>query len=205
MRFQAVGAHRAVAPLAERRRRLPRRQVADEQAVRHERRALRRHALVVVAEGAQAAGNRRVGRQIDGLGAVAEVAQLLRGQEAGARVRRLRAQHAVQLDGVAAALVDLQGELAAVEDDRRDAGRAGLCREQRRRLLGDARRVPGQVVAFHELPALRALVPPDAVRIRALLHLALSSTAVASMPQPVSIRSCSMKLPSLLPNVFFSR
>ncbi len=52
-------------------------------------------------------------------------------------------------------------------------GGQGFAREQRRRLLGDAAGVAGQVPALDELPALGALVAADAVGVGALLHLAL--------------------------------
>src|SRR3990170_2838599 len=73
---------------------------------------LRGNALIVPAEGAHAARRRRVGDDGHEVRAVAEAAlELVRGQEARPRVRGLGAEDAVQLSGVAAALVDLQVEL----------------------------------------------------------------------------------------------
>ena len=102
-----------------------------------------------------------------------EAAELVGREEARAGERGLGAEHAVELDGVAAGLVDLQRDLGAVEDDGRDAGRAGLGAQQRCGFFGDALGVAGEVLALDELPALGALVAADAVRVGAVLHFAL--------------------------------
>jgi hypothetical protein len=83
---------------------------------------------------------------------------------------RLRAQDAVEPTRISPAP---ERELAAVENDGRHADRAGPSGQQGRGLLGDARRVASEVVALDELPAFGALVPPNAIGIGALLHLAL--------------------------------
>ena len=72
---------------------------------------------------------------------------------------------------MAARLVDLESDLATVQDHRRDAGRAGLGVEQLRRLLAYAARAGWKVPALDKLPAFRSLVAAHAVRVGALLHL----------------------------------
>ena len=51
------------------------------------------------------------------LGAVAQRADVVEPHERGAGERRLLAEHAVELGGVADGLVDLQRDLAAVDDE----------------------------------------------------------------------------------------
>ena len=79
---------------------------------------LRGHALVVEGEGAQAGAvlQARVADHVDDFRAVAQVVQLVEREEAHAGVVGFAAQDAVELDGMADGLVDLQAELRAVED-----------------------------------------------------------------------------------------
>ena len=174
MRFQAVGAHRAVAALAERRRRLPRRQVADEQPVRHQRRSLRRHALVVVAERAEAAGNRRVRRQIHDRRSRSGSCPACPSSGSSCPRRpppspaRGPAQSAWPQLSCTCSPSWLPSRMIVVTPDGQGFAVSSAAASSATRGA-----FPGQVVALHELPALRALVPPDAVRVRPLLHLAL--------------------------------
>src|SRR5207248_5412394 len=96
-----------------------------------------------------------------------------RRKKAHARERRLRAELAVQLDRMAARLVDLQRHLATVEDHRRRTRLLRFRAKQRGGLFRRALGVAREVVALDELPAFRALVPANAVRVRAVLHFAL--------------------------------
>ncbi len=83
-------------------------------------------------------------------------------------------QHAVQLDRMAAGLVDLEGHLVAGEDDGgAEVLGARLRREERHRLLRDPRGVADQVLLHHELPAAGVLVAAAGVRVGAALHLAV--------------------------------
>ena len=58
----------------------------------------------------------RIGDYIHDLRSVSQAVQLIERQEAHARVIRLGAKNAVQLDGVADGFMDLQGKLAAIEN-----------------------------------------------------------------------------------------
>ena len=95
--------------------------------------------------------------------------QLVRRQEAGAGVGRLLAEHAVELGGVAARLVDLQGQLRRVEDDRAAAGRQDGRGQERHRLL---RQAGGPL---HEVERADVLVAagtvPAGFRVAAPLHV----------------------------------
>src|SRR5438067_1673084 len=92
---------------------------------------------IAVNDGVAAAPDGPVSGQVDGLGAVPEIAELVGCQEAGAGKGGFSAKDAVELDGVPAALVDLEGDLAAVEDDGCDAGRAGLGGQEGARFFGN--------------------------------------------------------------------
>ena len=113
-----------------------------------DRRRLGRDALVVVAERAEAAGARGVGGDIDMGRSVAERPELVDRQERVARVRQLHPEDAVQLDRVPARLVDLEGELAAVEEDGPPALGAGRGHEERLGLVGDARASSARCIAW---------------------------------------------------------
>ena len=113
------------------------REVADEDPVLDERHRLRGHALVVPAERAHPARRRRVGDDVDQVGAVAEaLVELVRRQEARPGVARLGAEDPVELGRVAAALVDLEVQLARVQDDREAAARALRGGQQGDRFVG---------------------------------------------------------------------
>ena len=80
-------------------------------------------------------------------------------------------------------LVDLQRDLLAVQDDRRDAGRARRRGEQLDRLLGDARGVAGEVERRDVLPARGADARRRAARVGAHLELGVADREPA-MPPP---------------------
>src|SRR5262249_16909273 len=123
---------------------LARREVAAEGAAGEEGRRARGHALVVPAEGAEAARAQRVGGEVDARRAVGEAAELIGREERGAGERDLLAERAVELRRVAARFVDLQRELRRVEDEGARAARAGRGLKELERLLADARRVAGE-------------------------------------------------------------
>ena len=81
-------------------------------------------ALVVEAEGAEAAGRGRVGGDVHVLGAVAQRAEVARLEEARAGVGGLGPVDAVELGRVADRLVHLQRHLLGVDHDRRHSRRA---------------------------------------------------------------------------------
>src|SRR5581483_5920805 len=99
------------ARLTEDGRRLARGQVVAEEALVYDHRALGGHALVVVAEGAEAARHGRVGDDRDVRRAVAEGAAFLGRDEARARLASLQAELASQYDSMASRLVYLEGGL----------------------------------------------------------------------------------------------
>ena len=144
---EAVGAHAAAGALEpDLRRGLARGEEAGQHAVAHDRHGVALHALVVPAIAAEAARVGRVGGHVHLLGAEAERADRVGRDEAGAGVRGLAPEHAVELDGVPDRLVDLQRRAA------RRPGSAwcgpdghGGARSSADRLGGHARRLAGEV------------------------------------------------------------
>src|ERR1022692_1971644 len=172
----AIRAHGAVgARLAHRRRGLARSHVAGEQAIADDVSRLRGHAFIVEGERAEAGAvlRPRVANHVHDFGAVAQAAQLIEREEAHARVVGLAAQDAVELDGMADRLVDLQAQLRAVEDEVELALGALIGAVQRHGFFGDARGVPDQVPLVDQLVALKLMLPAEGIRIRALLDLAV--------------------------------
>ena len=99
----AFSAHSTVrAGLADRRRRFPRGEIADEEAFLDDRRRLRGHAFVVEGERAHAGAvrGRGVGDDVHNVGGVFQRSQFLQRQEAHAGEICLRPEHAVKLDRV---------------------------------------------------------------------------------------------------------
>ena len=136
---------------------------------RDDRLAAGRHALVVEAEGAEAAGRGRVGGDVHVLGAVAQRAEVVRLEEARAGVGGLGAVDAVELGRVADRLVHLQRHLLGVDHDRRHPGRARRRAQERGRLLADARRLALEAERLDVLPA--GLGARAAVRARVAADL----------------------------------
>src|ERR1039458_25706 len=157
----AIRAHGAVgARLAHRRRGLARSHVAGEQAIADDVSRLRGHAFIVEGERAEAGAvlRPRVANHVHDFGAVAQAAQLIEREEAHARVVGLAAQDAVELDGMADRLVDLQAQLRAVEDEVELALGALFGAVQRHGFFGDARGVPDQVPLVDQLVALKLML-----------------------------------------------
>ncbi len=117
--------------------------VADELAVANDVGRLRGHAFVVESERAEAGAvfEARIANRVDDIGTVAQVIQLVEREKAHARVVGFRAQHAIELDGMADGFVNLQPELAAVEDQIEAAFGALIGRVQRDGFFGHARGV----------------------------------------------------------------
>src|SRR3546814_9351608 len=88
---------------------------------------------------------RGVGRDVHQVGPVAQRSQLSRIEPRRARERGLPSEDAVELDGVAHRLVDLQRHLLAAEDEGGDGLGALRRAQQRLRLLGDAGAVADEV------------------------------------------------------------
>src|SRR5690606_28717475 len=126
--------------------------------------------LVVVPERAEGAREGGVGGDVHDLRAVAEGAELRGVEPGGAREGGLPAEDAVELDGVADRLVDLERHLLAAEDERGGARRALRRPQEGLRLLGDAGGVAEQVELADELPASGAVLAPHA-RVAAALRL----------------------------------
>src|ERR1017187_4949420 len=144
----AVGAHGAVgARLADGRGGFARGHVADEQAIADDVGGLRGHAFVVEGEGAEAGTvlGARVANHVHDFGAVAQAVQLIEREKTHARVVGLAAQDAVELDGMADRLVDLQGQLRAIEDEVELALRALIGSVQRDGFFGNAGGVADEV------------------------------------------------------------
>src|ERR1017187_2728696 len=158
---------------ANRRRGLARSHVAGEQAIADDVSRLRGHAFIVEGERAEAGAvlRPRVANHVHDFGAVAQAAQLIEREEAHARVVGLAAQDAVELDGMADRLVDLQAQLRAVEDEVELALGALFGAVQSHGFFGDARGVPDQVPLVDQLGPLKLMLPAEGIRIRALLDL----------------------------------
>ena len=145
-------------------------QVAGEDALLDQRDLLGHHALVIPAERAQAARDGGVGHDVAQVAAVAEGAQHVRRQEAGSRVGGLGAERAVQLRGMAAALVHLHVQLGRVQQDRACAGRQGRGGQELHGLGRGTLGVAGEVHRPDELVAGRG-PRPAVVRVAATLVL----------------------------------
>jgi hypothetical protein len=81
----------------------------------------------------------RIAHHVDDLRAVAQSIELIEREEAHAGVIRLRAQDAIQLDGVADGFVNLQPQLRAIENQIELALGTLVGRVQSDGLFGDAR------------------------------------------------------------------
>ena len=169
----AVGAHAAGVVEPGDGGRVPPGQHADPRPVAHRVARRGRRALVVEAERAEGAGDRRIDRDVHQLRAVLQRTELGEVEPGRAGVGRLPAEDAVELDGVADGLVDLQRHLLAAEDQRRLAARARRRRQQGPRLLGDAGGVGLEVDLVDELPPPRAVLAAGR-RVRAALRLAVA-------------------------------
>ena len=121
-------------------RHLPIELIADEHAVAHDVPRLRRHALVVVADGRQAVLDLAIARHVHHRRAELQRVELVERRERRARVVRLVAEHAIELGRVADRLVNRQPQVGRIDDDvvaaRRDRRRRHLLLEQRRNLVG---------------------------------------------------------------------
>ncbi len=171
----AVRAHRPIRHGPHRRGGLARHEIADEDPVLHRPARGRGHALVVVAEGPEAALAGRVDRDVHVLAAVAERAEPIGREERRPRERGLGAERAIELDRMAAALVALEHELVRAEDHGgADVLRALLGGEQRHGLVGDAGRVLHEVPLERVLPARGVLAAAARSGVRADLLLAVA-------------------------------
>src|SRR5207253_396272 len=146
----------------------------------------------------------RVGRDRNLGRAVLQVIEFFGRHEAGARIGRLHAEDPVELCGMAARLVDLERRLAGIENERLDATGALRRAQQRDRLFCDPARVPVELERRDVLVAGRPLVPAERIRVRPVLDL-VGDVAVASIPAPLSKRSCSMNAPSVEAKSFCCR
>src|SRR5579872_1427383 len=115
----AVSAHGAVrAALAHRGGSLSRGHIADEQAGADDVGPMRGHAFIVERESAEAGAvlGARIANHVDQVRSVAQLAELIEGEKTHARIIGLTAEDAVELDGVADRLVNLQGQLRAIQN-----------------------------------------------------------------------------------------
>jgi hypothetical protein len=169
-----VGPHGAGRGEAEGRRGVAARGEVLEDAVLDQDGPLRRHALVVVRERAEPAGQCRVGDDRHLVASVAKCAPVLGREERRAGVRLLHAEDAVELGGVPDRLVHLQDHLRRVEHERRDLARALGCPQQVDGLAADALgflcQAEGADVFVAGCPDMAA----KRVRERPPLHLALA-------------------------------
>src|SRR5207342_262476 len=127
-------------------------------------------AFVVEAERAERTRDRRIDGDVHQLRPVRHRSQPAEVEPGRAGVRGLPAEDAIELDGVADGLVDLERELFGAEDQRRLAARARWRGEQLPGLRSDPRRLSSEVERLHELPPLRAVVPARR-RVGATLRL----------------------------------
>ena len=97
--------------------------------------------------------------------------ELFRRHETGAGIGGLHPKDPVELGRMAARFVDLQPNLARVQDQRLDPTRTLDRREQGHGLLADALAVLVELQGGDELEAAGPLVPSEGVRVRAALHV----------------------------------
>src|SRR5579885_2392998 len=140
--------------------------------------ALRRHALIVVGEGAQSLAvlDPRVGDHVDDFRRVAQRVELVERQETRPREIRFLPEHAIQLDRMPNGLVDLQPELAAPENQRPRSLRALRRTVQLGGLLRNLRSMLHQIERLDQLVALQRVLPAKAVGIRPLLDFVALET-----------------------------
>src|SRR5882762_7757812 len=100
--------------------------------------------------------------------------QLIEREEAHAGIIRLRAEDAIQLDGVANRLVNLQAELRTVENQIELALGTLVGPVQSDGLFGDARGVFQKLQFVHQLVAFQLMLSAEGVRIGTLLNLAVT-------------------------------
>ena len=205
MTFQPGGAAAAHAAAADDRRRLAAGQVADELAGRHDRDVLGGHALVVVAERAQPAGRRWHRRRCSRSRCRTAACRACRGS--GRRCRRswppCRARGPARSGGRTT-----RGPAApsATSRSRPSSRRTGSPRRSRSATASSAMRcaLPARSMArTASKPPVTCCPPAELGQLRTCDSCSL--TAVASMPAPASVSSCSMCAPSLEAKVFRSR
>src|SRR3974390_1085271 len=170
----AIGAHGAVrSRLANLGRGFAGGHVSGEQAIRDDGNRLRGDAFVVDRESAKTRPvfKARVAHHVNDAGPIAQRVELIEREEAHAGVVRLRAENAIELDGMPDGFVDLEPELAAVEDQTELALGALVRGVERHSLLGDARRVSGKVEFVDELVALELILAAEGIRVRPLLDV----------------------------------
>ena len=145
--------------------------ISDELAVANDVGRLRGNAFVVEREGAHAGTvfDARVANRVDQVGAVAQMIQLVEREKAHARIIGLGTEHAIELDGMADGFVNLQPELAAIQDQVEAAFGALIGRVQRHGLFGHERRVRQQIQFVDQLVALELMLAAERIRIGALL------------------------------------
>ena len=198
----AVGAHAAARSRARRPRPSPDRRARPTQMPsRTASRGGRRRALVVEAERAERARDRRVDGDVHQLRAVPHRAELGEVEPRRAGVRRLPAEDAVELDGVADRLVDLQRQLLGAEDQRRLAARARRGGQQLAGLRADPGRVAPRGRARRRTPSRCVPYCPRAAGYERRC-VSPSPIAVAMIPAPLSRMCWSMRWPSLETNHF---
>ncbi len=147
--------------------------VAHELPVANDVGRLRGHAFVVERKGSHAGAVLEAGvaNRVHQIGAVAQVIQLVEREKAHARVVGFRAEHAIELDGMADGFVNLQPELTAIQDQIEAAFGTLIGRVQRHGLFGDARRVLQQIELVDQLVAFQLMLAAEGIRIGALLDL----------------------------------
>ena len=93
--------------------------IADQHAVAHDVPGLRRHALVVIADGGQAVFDLPIAGDVHHRRAELQRVQLVERRERRARVVRLVAEHAIELRRMADRLVNRQPQVRRVDHDDR--------------------------------------------------------------------------------------
>ena len=153
--------------------RVPPGEDADPPALLDDVDPLGRGALVVVAEGAERPGEGGVGGDVHERRAVGEAAEAGQFEERRAGEGGFPAEDAVELDGVADRLVDLEGQLARLEDE--VGGGLGALRggEEGDGLAGHPLGVAGQVEAADDLVAA-GLELAEGLGVRPALGLRLA-------------------------------
>ncbi len=148
------------------------RKIAAELAVFDDVGALRGDAFVVVGKSAKAGAvfEAGVGDNVDDIGAVAELVELIERQKTCAGEIGFLAENAIEFDRMADGFVNLQAELASAKDER--SGFLGALRGGMKRdgFFGNARRVLQKFERLDKFVAFERMLAAETVRVGALLN-----------------------------------
>src|SRR5439155_16546102 len=148
------------------------RKITSEMAVFDDVSTLRGNPFVVVCESSQTGTvfETCVGDDIYNVRTVFQLVQLIERQKTCPCEIRFLTENPVKFDRMADRFVNLQAELASVEEKRSSFLGALCCRVQRDRLLGHARSVPQQFKGLDQFISCQCVLTAKTIRVGALLN-----------------------------------